>query len=185
MIFNKKQVRRLQIKMLLTARGPYKRAEFLRKNGVFFKMGQNCFYQPNSLPTEPFLLSLGDNVYVCANVRFITHDVLGDMLKNDSDFSKKVSALNTHFYMNKIVIGSNVVIGADTDILYGVTVGDNVIIGAGSVVTHDIPSGKVAAGNPAVIIGDYEDLANRRICRMADMPKKTDGEEKLISYFWK
>lgn len=32
--------------------------------------------------------------------------------------------------------------------LTGVTIGDNVTIGAGSVVTKDIPSDVVAAGNP-------------------------------------
>ena len=34
----------------------------------------------------------------------------------------------------------------------GVTIGDNTVIGAGSVVTKDIPSGVVAAGNPCRVI---------------------------------
>ena len=33
-----------------------------------------------------------------------------------------------------------------------VTIGDNVTIGAGSVVTHDIPAGVIAAGNPCRVI---------------------------------
>jgi acetyltransferase-like isoleucine patch superfamily enzyme len=37
-------------------------------------------------------------------------------------------------------------------ILKGVKIGDNSIIGAGSVVTSDIPSNVVAAGNPAKVI---------------------------------
>lgn len=34
----------------------------------------------------------------------------------------------------------------------GVTIGDNTIIGGGSVVTKDIPSGVIAAGNPCRVI---------------------------------
>ena len=37
-----------------------------------------------------------------------------------------------------------------------VTFGDNTTIGAGSVVTHDIPSGVVAAGNPCRVIRKLE-----------------------------
>lgn len=51
-----------------------------------------------------------------------------------------------------VIIGDNVWIGGDATILPGVTIGDNVVIGAGSVVTKDIPSNVVIAGNPAKII---------------------------------
>ncbi|MBC7876532.1 MAG: N-acetyltransferase [Anaerolineales bacterium] len=47
-------------------------------------------------------------------------------------------------------------IGSNATILCGVTIGENVIVGAGSVVTHDVPSGKVVAGNPARIIRTLE-----------------------------
>jgi acetyltransferase-like isoleucine patch superfamily enzyme len=43
-------------------------------------------------------------------------------------------------------------IGSNATILCGVTVGEGAIVGAGSVVTHDVPSGSIAAGNPARII---------------------------------
>lgn len=51
-----------------------------------------------------------------------------------------------------VKIGRNVCIAARSIILPGVTIGDNVVIGAGSVVTHDIPSHCLAAGNPAKVI---------------------------------
>ncbi len=49
-------------------------------------------------------------------------------------------------------IGRNCFIGARCIILKGVTIGDNCVIGAGSVVANHIPSGHLAAGNPAKII---------------------------------
>lgn len=56
-----------------------------------------------------------------------------------------------------VTIGNNVWIGGSVTILPGVTIGDNVTIGAGSVVTKDIPSGVVAAGNPCRIIKQLYD----------------------------
>lgn len=49
-------------------------------------------------------------------------------------------------------------IGANSTLLPGVILGENCLIGAGSVVTKDVASGKVMAGNPAVIINDISDL---------------------------
>ena len=34
----------------------------------------------------------------------------------------------------------------------GVTIGEGAVVGSGSVVTHDVPDGAVAAGNPARIL---------------------------------
>lgn len=51
-----------------------------------------------------------------------------------------------------VTIGKNVWIGGRSVILPGVTIGDRCTVGAGSVVTHDIPEGTLAAGNPARVI---------------------------------
>lgn len=51
-----------------------------------------------------------------------------------------------------ITVGNNVWIGGNVSVLPGVTIGDNSIIGAESVVTKDIPSGVIAAGNPCKVI---------------------------------
>lgn len=50
-----------------------------------------------------------------------------------------------------VIIGHDCWIGANATILPGVTVGDFSVVAAGSVVTKDVPSGVVVAGNPAVI----------------------------------
>jgi acetyltransferase-like isoleucine patch superfamily enzyme len=54
--------------------------------------------------------------------------------------------------MAPVEIGDNVFVGMGVKILKGATIGSDSVIGAGSVVTGSIPSGVVAAGNPARII---------------------------------
>lgn len=55
-------------------------------------------------------------------------------------------------YAKEVKIGNDVWIGGNAVINLGVTIGDNVVIGSGSVVTKDIPSNVVAAGNPCKVI---------------------------------
>ena len=51
-----------------------------------------------------------------------------------------------------IVIEDNVLVGARCILLKGVTIGARSIIGSGSIVTKDIPSDCIAAGNPCKVI---------------------------------
>lgn len=49
-------------------------------------------------------------------------------------------------------IGKRCFIGANAIIMCGVTIGNEVIVGSGAIVTKDIPSNCIVAGNPAKII---------------------------------
>lgn len=60
-------------------------------------------------------------------------------------------------YALPITIGNDVWIGGNVTINQGVTIGDEVIIGSGSVVTKDIPSHTIAAGNPCKVIRELTD----------------------------
>lgn len=51
-----------------------------------------------------------------------------------------------------VIIGDHVWIGESAIILPGVTIGNNSVIAAGAIVTHDVPSNCIVAGNPARII---------------------------------
>lgn len=42
-------------------------------------------------------------------------------------------------------------------------IGPNAIVAAGSVVTKDVPEGSIVGGNPAKIIGSFDDLFQRRV----------------------
>ena len=56
-----------------------------------------------------------------------------------------------------IVLEDNVWLGGNVTILPGVTIGEGSVIGAGSVVTHDIPKGFVAVGNPCRVLRPITD----------------------------
>lgn len=149
---NRDSIKRMLIQFnMLAIRNGWKKAEYLKKKGVFHHIGEHCFYQSTILPAEPFLVSLHNNVAISAGVRLITHSAAHVVY----DYEDKTDEyLCRH---GKIEIHDNVYIGADVIVNMGVTIGSNCIIAAGAVVTHDIPSGSVAAGVPAKIIGTYEE----------------------------
>ena len=57
-----------------------------------------------------------------------------------------------HSENKPIIIGDNVWVGSNSRICKGVTIGDNSIIAANSVVTKDVPSDCIVAGNPAKVV---------------------------------
>ncbi|MFJ7974840.1 acyltransferase [Peribacillus sp. NPDC096379] len=142
----KKIIKKFQF---IRARNPYQIALFHKKNGV--KMGSNCqIFGGVSFGSEPYLISLGNNVKITAKNQFITHDGGINVLRN-------LDLLPNADKFGKIVIGDNVFIGIGCTIMPGVKIGDNVVIGTGSIVTKDIPSNSVAAGVPCKVIKSIDD----------------------------
>ena len=108
----------------------FNREKCARELGV--SVGKNFHIYGNiSFGSEPWLISLGDNVHLTDGVRFICHDG-GTLLFRDKVPDLEITA--------PIRLGSNVYVGNNVIFLPGVTIGDNVIIGAGAVVSKNIPS---------------------------------------------
>lgn len=119
--------------------------------GVFTKVGRSFYANFNFTVLDTCPVVMGDNVFFGPNCTVATalhyfDPVLRRMRARedgtpyDIEFGKPVTIGNDCW------IASNVVICA------GVTIGDNCVIGAGSVVTRDIPSNSLAAGNPCRVI---------------------------------
>jgi acetyltransferase-like isoleucine patch superfamily enzyme len=117
---------------------------YARSIGV--TLGENVhFYSmtPGMFGTEPWLITIGDNVHITADCVFVTHDGGTLILR------KEVPDLE---WTAPIRIGSDVYIGIRSIILPGVTIGNRCIIGAGSIVSRSIPDNSVAVGVPARVI---------------------------------
>lgn len=133
-----------------------KRTKILVKKNIFKSIGENFFFQPRIIPDEPKLISFGNNVTVASGVTFVTHDVI-DKVLNKMDYN-----FNFHYNCAPIEIGNNVFIGCNVTILPNVKIGNNIIIAAGSVVTKDIPNNTIVGGNPAKVIGSFDEYVNQR-----------------------
>ena len=82
---------------------------------------------------NPKGVHIGDGTWVLAGAGILTHDACRS-LKADT------------------YVGSNCVIGIRSLIMPGVTVGESTVVAACSVVTKNIPSHCIVAGNPARVI---------------------------------
>lgn len=148
----KKKISRIKNKMLLKI-SPIK---FAKSIGV--KIGDNSKIYSSDIgmfSTEPWLISIGNNVHIAYGVRFITHDG-GTLVIDYHKYGKEPFVI-----CGNIEVGDNVYIGERVTILPGVKIGNNVIIGAGSVVTKDIPSNTVAAGIPCKPINTIENYVEK------------------------
>lgn len=136
-------------KMQISLANQKKYQDILRKKGV--KIGEGCEIFKNAVfGTEPYLITIGNNVRITRNVQFITHDGALWVLRNAGKIDKNADKFG------EIVIGDNCNIGWNAVIMPGVTIGENSIIGVGAIVTKDVPANSVAAGVPAKVIEDID-----------------------------
>lgn len=122
----------------------YGGVDYAREVGL--QVGEGCRIYTTSFGSEPWLISMGNNVTITSGVKLLTHDGAAWLIRD---------AKGRRYSLKKITIGNNVFIGVNTIVMPGVVIEDNVIVAAGSVVTKSIPSGVIVGGNPAKIIGDY------------------------------
>jgi acetyltransferase-like isoleucine patch superfamily enzyme len=125
---------------------------YARAIGV--RLGTGCRIYTSRFGTEPFLISLGDNVTVTSGVTFITHDGSLGLTRDDN---------GRRYTYGRIEIGSNVFIGINTIIMPAVRIGDDVVIGAGSLVNKSVPDGSVVGGVPIKTLGKFADFKKRAL----------------------
>lgn len=126
------------------------RCHHLRRCGT--SVGERCFIFSDFVETtEPYLVTIGDDVMIADGVRFASHDASACYyIPGASDLYGRINIGNRCF------LGMNVVV------LPGVTLADNCIVGAGSVVTRSfLEPGSVIAGNPAKKICTVEELREK------------------------
>ena len=150
--YKKKQLQRLRVALIPDSK---KRTNYIIKKKIFKNVGENFFFQPRIIPSDPELITFHNNVTVTSNVTFVTHDVFNDGLS-------RLGKGYFEYLEKEIEIFDNVFIGCNTTILPGVKIGPNCVIGAGSVITKDVKPNTVVAGNPAKVIETFDEYLEKR-----------------------
>ena len=83
----------------------------------------------------PELIHVGNNSIIGYNTTILCHEYL----------------IN-EYRLGEVHIGENVMIGAGSMILPGVTIGDGAVVGAGTVVHKNVEPGSFVAGNPQRVV---------------------------------
>ncbi|GAK02628.1 transferase hexapeptide domain protein [Geomicrobium sp. JCM 19037] len=83
----------------------------------------------------PERISVGSNTIIGFSTTILAHEYLID-----------------EYRLGDVVIGSNVMIGANSLILPGVTIGDGAIVSAATLVHKDVAPGAFVGGNPMQVI---------------------------------
>jgi len=92
----------------------------------------------------PEKISVGRNTVIGYNTTILAHEYL---IKE--------------YRLGQVIIGDEVMIGANTTILPGITIGNGAIVSAGTLVHKDVPAGAFVGGNPMTIIYTKEQLDQR------------------------
>jgi acetyltransferase-like isoleucine patch superfamily enzyme len=127
---------------------PYEKINVYKKR-LKFKAGKNIRVTGNIFfGSEPYLVTLGNDITITQNIAFHTHD--GGV----GIFRKEYPNINI---FKRIKVGNNVFFGSNSAVMPGATIGDNVVIAANSVVTGNVESNSVYGGVPARKIKTLEE----------------------------
>lgn len=156
----------IRVKLMSTS----KRADLYRKYGV--KIGQGCSIAYNvEFGSEPYLISIGNDVRITAGVEFVTHDGGMWVVRNMYPGYKSMDLIRP------IRIGNNVHIGTNATIMPGVSIGNNCIIACGAVVTKDVPDNTIVGGIPARVIETVSEYVEKNKEKYIET-KGLSGEDK-------
>ncbi len=110
----------------------------IQKNAV---IGKRCKISSHSFICEG--VTIEDRVFVGHGVVFI-NDPYPRAATGDGELQTEAD-----WVVRPTLVRQGASIGSGATILCSVTIGENSIVGAGAVVTRDVPSNTIVAGNPA------------------------------------
>jgi galactoside O-acetyltransferase len=115
---------------------------YLYSNGGHLKIGDHCSFNHNVfIGADGGEIVIGKDCLIGPNVV---------MRATDHEFSNVNVPIRTQGHRpGKIIIGSNVWLGANVVVTRNVMIGDGCVVGAGAVVTRNLPSMMICVGNPA------------------------------------
>jgi acetyltransferase-like isoleucine patch superfamily enzyme len=122
---------------------------YFRSQGVEIGEGVEIFGASLfTFGSEPYLVSIGNQVTISHDVDFITHD--GGLRIARARYPSA-------YLYGRIQVADHCFLGAHCVLLPGAKVGAGSVIGSGSIVTGEIPPGVVAIGAPARPIKSVEE----------------------------
>ncbi|ARZ65182.1 acyltransferase [Bacillus cereus group sp. BC251] len=119
---------------------------WLYRTFLRMKVGKKTSFALMVMPDIMFpeKITVGDNSIIGYNTTLLAHEYL-----------------IREYRLGEIVIGNEVMIGANTTILPGVRIGDGAIVSAGTLVHKDVPGGAFVGGNPMRVIYTKEQMEAR------------------------
>ena len=111
-------------------------------HGNGLHLGEGVFVNYNGMFLDAGNITIGSNTLIGPNCSLYTP-------QHPTDYMQRRKTIEMAL---PITIGKDCWLGGNVTVCPGVTIGDRTVIGAGSVVTHDIPSDCMAAGNPCKVI---------------------------------
>ena len=125
-------------------------------HGGEISVGEWCYIGKGTRIWSAASIRIGDRVLISHNVNIfdsLTHP-LGSRQRHAHfrEILESGHPPSIDLGERPVMLGNDAWIGANACVLRGVSIGEGAIIGAGSVVTCDIPSFTIAAGNPASVI---------------------------------
>ncbi|HDR8090190.1 MULTISPECIES: acyltransferase [Bacillus] len=119
---------------------------WLYRTFLRMKVGKKTSFALMVMPDIMFpeKITVGENSIIGYNTTLLAHEYL-----------------IREYRLGEIVIGNEVMIGANVTILPGVKIGDGATVSAGTLVHRDVPSGAFVGGNPMRIIYTKEQMTAR------------------------
>lgn len=142
---------------------------YARHLGV--QIGENCLISTRNWSSEPYLIKIGNNVQVTSNVTFHTHGGANVARRKYPNFD----------VFGKIVVEDWAYIGANSQIMPGVTIGEGALVAAGSIVTKSVKPYTVVGGNPARYICTVDEYIERnKEYNLDSKPLSSEEKKKLL-----